>query len=81
MSTARQAHYRLSANSFVRRGFGVTMYSSTPVGRFRGFDAAIQHKFVPAPVMLFNALTRIPTPVELDELDSTVYDRWVAARL
>jgi len=81
MSTARQAHYRLPANSFVRRGFGVTMYSSTPVSRFRGFDPAIRHKFVPAPVMLFNALTRIPTPVELDELDSTVYDRWVAARL
>jgi len=81
ISTARQAHYRLPANSFVRRGHTVTIYSSTPPGRFRGFDLSLQYRLIPAPVMLFNALTRIPTPVALNELDATVYDRLVALRL
>jgi hypothetical protein len=81
ISSARQAHYKLPANSFVAHGHSVTMYSSTPVSRFRGFDASVKHHFVPAPVMLFNALTRILTPVSLNELDSSMYDRLVAARM
>jgi len=81
ISATRQAHYRLSANSFARRGHGVTMYSSTPADRFRGFDASLRYRFVPAPAMLFNALTRIRTPVVVDELDAITYDRLVALRL
>jgi glycosyltransferase involved in cell wall biosynthesis len=81
ISTTRQAHYRLPANSFARRGHSVTMYSSTPTGRFRGFDPALSYKFVPAPVMLFNALTHLTTAVALDELDTVTYDRLVALRL
>lgn len=81
ISSGRQMHYKLPANSLVRHGHSVTMYSSTPVSRFRGFDPAIRHRFTPAPVMLFNALTRIDTPVVLNELNSTIYDRWTALRL
>jgi glycosyltransferase involved in cell wall biosynthesis len=81
ISSARQAHYNLPANSFVRHGHSVTMYSSTPVSRFRKFDPSIRHHFIPASVMLFNALTRISTPVVLNELDSTMYDKLTALRL
>jgi glycosyltransferase involved in cell wall biosynthesis len=57
------------------------MYSSTPARSFRGFSDSLKHRFVPAPVTLFNAVSRIRTPVELNELDSTIYDRIVALRL
>ncbi len=57
------------------------MYSSTPTRRFRGFDSSLTYRFVPAPVMLFNALTRVPTPVALNELDTTAYDRLVSLRM
>ncbi|HEY4382716.1 MAG TPA: glycosyltransferase family 4 protein [Acidobacteriaceae bacterium] len=81
ISTTRQAHYRLPANSFAQRGHQVTMYSSTPVSRFRGFDTSLRYRFVPAPVTLFNALTHIPTPVVMNELDTVAYDRLVSYRL
>jgi hypothetical protein len=57
------------------------MYSSTPASRFRGFDPSLRYRFVPAPVMLFNALTRVTTPVVLNEWDAIAYDRMVALRL
>ncbi|HWB33091.1 MAG TPA: glycosyltransferase family 4 protein [Acidobacteriaceae bacterium] len=81
ISTTRQAHYKLPANSFVRRGNDVTIYSSTPVRRFRGFDRSLQHRFVPAPVTLFNALTRIGPPVWMNELDTALYDLFVSLRI
>jgi glycosyltransferase involved in cell wall biosynthesis len=81
ISTTRQAHYKLPANSFVSRNHEVTVYSSTPAGRFRGFDASLTHRFVPAPITLFNALTRIGPPVWMNELDTALYDRLVALRM
>jgi len=81
ISTARQAHYKLPANAFARRGHKVTIYSSTPTRRFRGFDPSLGHRFVPAPVTLINALTRIPFPVWMNELDSAAYDQMAAMRL
>jgi glycosyltransferase involved in cell wall biosynthesis len=81
ISSTRQAHYRLPANAFVHRGHAVTLYTSTPVNRLRGFNTPLEHRFVPAPVTLFNALTRIPTPVILNELDTAAYDRLAAFRL
>ena len=81
ISTGRQAHYRLPANAFARRGHRVTMYSTTPASRFRGFDPSLQYKFVPAPGTLFNAVTHLPMPVAVNELDTAVYDRLAALRL
>ena len=79
ISTARQAHYRLPANAFVRLGHQVTMYTSTPPSRLKGFDPAVRNKFVPAPVTLVNGLTRITMPVWLNDLDCAIYDRLAAA--
>jgi glycosyltransferase involved in cell wall biosynthesis len=81
ISTGRQAHYRLPANAFVRRGDDVTVYTATPPGRMRGFDPAVRHRYVPAPVAVFNGVTRIRTALWLDELDSTLFDRWAAVAL
>ena len=81
ISTTRQAHYKLPANSFACRGHQVTVFSSTPVRRFRGFDPSLHHRFVPAPVTLFNALTRIRPAVWMNELDTALYDRLVSLRI
>jgi glycosyltransferase involved in cell wall biosynthesis len=81
IATGRQAHYRLAANSFIRRGHAVTLYTSTPRSRLRGFLPAVASRFIPAPVALFNGLTRIATHLVLDELDSTLFDRWAALAL
>ncbi len=81
ISTGRQAHYRLPANAFVRHGDDVTVYTATPPGRMRGFDPAVLHRYVPAPVAVFNGVTRIRTALWLDELDSTLFDRWAAVAL
>jgi glycosyltransferase involved in cell wall biosynthesis len=81
IATGRQAHYRLPANSFARRGHDVCLYTSTPRSRLRGFDPAVRNRFVPAPVALFNGLTRVGTPLLLDELDSSFFDRWAAQTL
>jgi len=79
ISTARQAHYRLPANAFVRLGHQVTMYTSTPPGRLKGFDPAVAMRFVPAPLTLVNGFSRIHMGVRISELDSTVFDL-IAAR-
>jgi glycosyltransferase involved in cell wall biosynthesis len=81
ISTGRQAHYRLPANAFVRRGDDVTVYTTTPPGRMRGFDPVVRHRYIPAPVAVFNGVTRIRTALWLDELDSTLFDRWAALAL
>jgi glycosyltransferase involved in cell wall biosynthesis len=81
ISTGRQAHYRLPANAFVRRGDDVTVYTATPQSRMRGFDPAVRNRYIPAPVAVFNGLTRIRTSLVLDELDSTLFDRWAALAL
>ena len=81
IATGRQAHYRLAANAFVRRGNDVCIYTATPRNRLRGFDVAVRNRYVPAPVAVFNALTRIRTSLALEELDSTLFDRWAAVAL
>ncbi len=81
IATGRQAHYRLAANSFVRRGHSVSLYTATPRSRIRGFAPEVVTRFVPAPVALFNGVTRVRTDLLLDELDSTFFDRWAAAVL
>jgi glycosyltransferase involved in cell wall biosynthesis len=78
ISTARQAHYRLPANSFLRRGHSLSMYSSTPANRFKGFDTGIDHHFIPAPMTLFNAMTRLDPGVFLSQADCRIYDRLVS---
>jgi glycosyltransferase involved in cell wall biosynthesis len=47
----------------------------------RGFEPTVKHRYVPAPVALFNGVTRIRTALILDELDSTLFDRWAAVVL
>jgi glycosyltransferase involved in cell wall biosynthesis len=81
ISTGRQAHYRLAANSFVRRGHDVSLYTATPRSRMRGFEPAVKTRFIPAPVALFNGFTHIGTSLILDELDSTFFDRCSALAL
>lgn len=81
IATGRQAHYRLPANAFVRRGCDVSLYTATPRGRMRGFDPAVRNRWIPAPVAIFSALTHTRTPLILDELDSTLFDRWAAVTL
>lgn len=81
IATGRQAHYRLPANAFVRRGCTVTLYSTTPRSRMRGFHPAVRNRWVPAPVAIFSALTHARTPLILDELDSTLFDHWAARML
>lgn len=81
IAAGRQAHYRLPANSLVRRGNDVSLHSATPRGRMRGFDPAVENQWVPAPVAIFSAVTHTRTPLILDELDSTLFDRWAAATL
>jgi glycosyltransferase involved in cell wall biosynthesis len=81
IATGRQAHYRLAANSFVRRGYEVSLHSATPRSRMRGFDPAVQNQWIPAPVAMFSALTHTRTPLILDEFDSICFDRWAAATL
>jgi glycosyltransferase involved in cell wall biosynthesis len=81
ISSGRQAHYRLPANSFVRRGFGVELYTATPRSRMRGFDAEVRNRWIPAPVTLAGALLHTRTPKRLDELDSTLFDRLAALAL
>ncbi len=74
----RQAHYKLPANSFHRRGHQVTLFTATPRSRLRGFADGIQSRMVPSPVAWFNGLTHIQTPLSLDELDSLVFDQGCA---
>jgi glycosyltransferase involved in cell wall biosynthesis len=81
IATGRQAHYRLPANAFVRRGCDVSLYTATPRSRMRGFDPAVRNRWIPAPVAVFSALTHTRTPLVLDELDSTLFDRWAAVAL
>jgi glycosyltransferase involved in cell wall biosynthesis len=81
IATGRQAHYRLPANAFVRRGCDVCLYTTTPRSRMRSFDPAVRNRWIPAPVTAFSALTHGRTPLVLDELDSIVFDRWAAAAL
>jgi glycosyltransferase involved in cell wall biosynthesis len=81
IATGRQAHYRLPANAFARRGFDVCFYSTTPRSRMRDFDPAVRNRWVPAPVTMLSALTHGRTPLVLDELDSVFFDRWAAAVL
>jgi glycosyltransferase involved in cell wall biosynthesis len=81
IATGRQAHYRMAANSFVRRGHSVSLYTATPRSKMRGFLPEVANRFIPAPVALFNGLTRIGTHLVLDELDSTFFDRWAAMAL
>jgi len=47
----------------------------------RDFDPSVRNRWVPAPVAIFSALTHTRTPLILDELDSTLFDRWTAAVL
>jgi glycosyltransferase involved in cell wall biosynthesis len=75
IATGRQAHYRLPANSFQRRGHAVTLYTATPRQKLRGFDAGIRSRLIPSPVAWFSGLTHGVTPVFLDELDSVVFDQ------
>jgi glycosyltransferase involved in cell wall biosynthesis len=81
IATGRQAHYRLPANAFVRRGGEVCLYTTTPRNRLRDFDPAVRNRWVPAPVTACSALTHGRTPLMLDELDSVFFDRWAAAVL
>jgi glycosyltransferase involved in cell wall biosynthesis len=81
IAAGRQAHYSLPANAFLRRGCDVSLYTATPRSRMRGFDPAVRNRWIPAPVAIFGALTHTRTPLVLDELDSTLFDRWAAAVL
>lgn len=81
IATGRQAHYRLPANALARRGYEVCLYTATPRSRMRNFDPAVISRWVPAPVTVFSALTHARTPLSLDELDSTLFDRWTAMTL
>ncbi len=81
IAAGRQAHYRLAANSLVRRGNDVSLHSATPRSRLRGFDPVVENRWVPAPVAIFSAVTHTRTPLILDELDSTLFDRWAAATI
>lgn len=81
IATGRQAHYSLPANAFARRGHEVCLYTATPRGRMKNFDAAVRSRWIPAPVAIFSGLTHWRTPLLLDELDSTLFDRWAAAAL
>ncbi|MGA8937736.1 MAG: glycosyltransferase family 4 protein [Acidobacteriaceae bacterium] len=47
----------------------------------RNFAPAVTSRWVPAPVTVFSALTHARTPLALDELDSTLFDRWAAMTL
>jgi glycosyltransferase involved in cell wall biosynthesis len=78
IATGRQAHYQLPANAFVRRGYDVCLYTATPRSRMRNFDPAVTNRWIPAPVAIFSGLTHIKTSLVLDELDSTLFDRWTA---
>jgi glycosyltransferase involved in cell wall biosynthesis len=80
ISTGRQMHYRLPANALVRRGFGVTLNSSTPPSRLRGFDPAVRQRFTPAPVNLLQGLTRTHVPQWASDRDSAIFDRLSAIR-
>jgi glycosyltransferase involved in cell wall biosynthesis len=75
VAMGRQAHYKLPANSFKRRGHEVTLYTATPRSRLKGYDPAIQSRVIPSPVAWFNGVTHIQTPLFLDELDSLLFDQ------
>ena len=79
ISSTRQAHYRLPANSMLDRGHAVTFYSSVPRSKLRDFQSSIKLRFVPAPVSLLNGATQISMPVTAYDLDTAAYD-WIAAR-
>lgn len=81
IATGRQAHYRLPANAFARRGCDVSLYTATPRSRMRGFEPAVRNRWIPAPVNILSALAHIRTPLVLDELDSTLFDRCAAVAL
>ncbi len=79
ISSTRQAHYRLPANSLVDRGHDVTFYSSVPRSKLHGFRPTLKTRFVPAPVSLVNGATRISMPVTAYDIDTAAYD-WMAAK-
>lgn len=74
-------HYRLPANSLMRRGHRVAMYTSTPRSRFQGFDPGVQHTFVPAPLNIASGLLHVSFGVQLEAMDSALFDHLVALRL
>ncbi len=78
VAMGRQAHYKLPANSFQRRGHQVTLFTATPRSRLRGFAEGIASRMVPSPVAWFNGVTHIQTPLFLDELDSLIFDQGCA---
>jgi glycosyltransferase involved in cell wall biosynthesis len=47
----------------------------------RGFEPAVRNKWIPTPVTILGALAHSRTPLMLDELDSTLFDRWAAVAL
>lgn len=81
IATGRQMHYRLPANSLLRRGHTATLYTATPRSRLRGFDNGLLHTFVPAPLNMANGLLRFRFGVKLEELDSALFDHLVTMRL
>jgi glycosyltransferase involved in cell wall biosynthesis len=81
IATGRQAHYRLAANALARRGHKVSLYTTTPRSRMRGFDPTVRNRWIPAPVAIISALTHGRTPLILDEFDSVMFDTWAAAVL
>jgi hypothetical protein len=81
IATGRQAHYRLAANALARRGHKVSLYTTTPRSRMRGFDPTVRNRWIPAPVAIISALTHGRTPLILDEFDSVLFDRWAATAL
>jgi glycosyltransferase involved in cell wall biosynthesis len=81
IATGRQAHYRLAANALLRRGCDVSLYTTTPRSRMRGFVPAVRNRWIPAPVAIVSALTHGRTPLILDEFDSVMFDRLAAAAL
>lgn len=81
ISSGRQMHYRLPANALVRRGFSVTLNTSTPASRLRGFDPVIRRQFTPAPVNLLQGLTRLRVPQWASDQDSAIFDRLTSFRI
>jgi len=78
IATGTQMAYWLPANSLMGRGYEVTLVSSSPKSRLKGFREGLQTRFVPAPVKLFYFATHIEMPQAFHDSDGAFFDRLVS---
>lgn len=79
ISVDRPFHAALLANSLARQGQSVEIYTSAPRRYYKGLDQAVRTHLVPSPLQIVSYLIDKAMPQALGCLDTSFFDRMVAA--